>query len=198
MPLPMSLSALRIFILMTLTLSLWGVSREASTDMGSLVAKGRVDQSTVSVLASPSPVRVGQAFFSLVIHEPLKNRGDLNKNLSMVLSPPRNARPDHSHHHSQPLRVRALRSEGRHPGMLGALVELPSAGTWSIEVISDTSPIQSRFHFELEVAPPQPPWVDYWMAFALPVLGVLIFIWHQRRVIAGSASGSSKAKDSQA
>jgi hypothetical protein len=97
------------------------------------------------------------------------------------------------HRHHSLIHIRARQEASTHPGMLGALVELHSAGTWGVQAVMDRSGTKEVFAFDLEVSPPASPWVDYGLAFAFPALGVLIFVWHQRRRLAGTRQDKSSA-----
>lgn len=155
----------------------------ALPDLGSLVAKSDAGPYRVSVLVAPSPLRVGPAVFSLAVRDRASQNPVTDAEILLTLSPPHAGGAESGHmHHNHSIQAKAHPSQSRHPGLASALIELPKAGTWTGQVSIQAKAGKQSFHFELPVGPPQPPWIDYWAAFGLPVVGGLLFIWHQRRV----------------
>ncbi len=95
-----------------------------------------------------------------------------------------------SHELKTLLKVNLDAAESRHPGLLGAVLDLPEAGTWSAEIRFAGSTTPAAFPFKIEVQPRLDPWIEYARALSLPVLGTLLFIWHQRRVFGKKPAGS--------
>ena len=162
----------------------------AHADLGALVAKGEAGRYQISVLAAPSPLRVGKIALNISV-QPNKEHPRLKADhVWLILDSPSNKHTEGKHAHHEPsIRIEARREKSTHPGMLGAVVELPSAGTWKVQTVIDHAENQDTFAFDLMVSPPPSPWVDYGFAFAFPVVGLLIFIWHQRRKLTGQHKG---------
>ena len=160
-------------------------SPRAFADLGSLVAKGQAGPYHVSVLVTPSPLRVGPALFSLAVRNRATQNPVLDARILLIFEPPHDARAEGGHNEQgHEIQAEARPSESRHPGLASALVDLPTAGTWRARVRVRTTAGEGSFDFEVPVGPPRQPWIDYWAAFGLPVVGGLLFVWHQRRVLA--------------
>ena len=172
--------------LIGLALSSLLLAQGAQGDLGALVAQGNLGEDRITILAAPSPLRVGKVLLNLSLQPEGGPANTRNTDLTLTLKPPGDHPPEGTHHHSGVIHTRAQRQKSTHPGMLGALVELPTAGTWQVEVSATRSGKDDVFLFDLEVGPPASPWVDYAMAFAFPVVGLLIFVWHQRRSLTGA------------
>jgi len=152
-------------------------------DLGSLVARGEAGPYQISVLVTPSPLRVGPALFSLSVRDRTTQDPVTEAETLLTFSPPQDGRAESGHlHHGHQIQAYARPSQSRHPGLATARVELPTAGTWTGQVQIRSKTGEESFLFELPVGPPRPPWIDYWAAFGLPVVGGLLFIWHQRRI----------------
>lgn len=162
----------------------------AHADLGAVVAKGEAGLYQISVLAAPSPLRVGRIALNLSV-QPNKEHPKLKADhVWLILDSPSKKHTEGKHVHPDPsIRIEARGEKSAHPGMLGAVVELPSAGTWKVQTVIEHAGKKETFAFDLMVSPPASPWVDYGFAFAFPVVGLLIFIWHQRRKLTGQPKG---------
>ena len=157
--------------------------KPAFGDLGALVARGEIGDQRITVLAAPSPLRVGTVLLSLSL-QPTKNsaRPEVTE-IDLTFTPPDTDHLEngHGHGHHGAIRARARPEGSPHPGMLATQVDLQKAGTWTVQAALHQSDREERFSFDLEVGPPASPWLDYGLAFAFPLVGILIFIWHQRR-----------------
>ena len=178
-----------IFLLFALGTTLFAGS--ALGDLGALVARGKIGPDQITVLASPSPLRVGEIALSVSLQSAQRKTDAKTEEIGLIFTPPTGDHMGDQHRHHSMIHARARRDTSTHPGMLGALVELHRAGTWGVQAVMDRSGTKEVFSFDLEVSPPASPWVDYGLAFAFPALGLLIFIWHQRRRLAGARQDQS-------
>ncbi|MDG2049001.1 MAG: hypothetical protein P8M78_02450 [Myxococcota bacterium] len=160
-------------------------------DLGVVVAEGSTGPMSVRVRVEPFPPRVGRAFFAVSVRDQATGRPAPEARGILILK--RKVPPGpHSAHspHRHPLKVNLDAAESRHPGLLGAVLDLPEAGTWSAEIRFAGSTTPAAFPFKIEVQPRLDPWIEYARALSLPVLGTLLFIWHQRRVFGKKPAGS--------
>lgn len=161
------------------------LAQTAQSDLGALVARGDLGEDRITVLAAPSPLRVGRISLSVSLQPARKSSHSRTTEVDLTFHPPAGHPVGDAHHHAAAIQTQASEEQSTHPGMLGATIELHQAGTWRVEVKSPQSGKEGVFFFDLEVGPPASPWIDYGVAFALPIVGILIFIWHQRRSLAG-------------
>ena len=165
-------------------LILTGTHKSASADIGTLVAAAETPEYRISVLALPTPVRVGPAVFNIAVRDRHTGQPVGGIGILLILTPPLDSGLHFEHQHgSHEIRARAQSNRRRHPGFSSALLDLSRAGVWSARIVVGNGARKQTVPFELNVAPPAPPWLNYWAAFGLPMIGLLIFIWHQRRVL---------------
>ena len=157
---------------------------QSRADLGRVVAEGFVGSQFVRVRVEPFPARVGRAFLAVSIRNRTTGRPESEVKGSLTLRSPHSG-GDHSGHglHHAPLQIDLDPSQSRHPGLLGAVLDLPKTGTWSAEIRFPEASTPEVFTFPIEVSPRREPWIEYARAFSLPVLGSAIFFWHQRRVL---------------
>lgn len=157
--------------------------KPAFGDLGSLVARGEIGRQRITILAAPSPLRVGTVLLSLSLQPINKSARPPVTEIDLTFTPPEadHLENGHGHGHHGAIRARARPEGSPHPGMLATQVDLQKAGTWTVQADLHQSGREESFSFDLEVGPPASPWLDYGLAFAFPLVGILIFIWHQRR-----------------
>ncbi len=59
-------------------------------------------------------------------------------------------------------------------------VNLPSAGKWQLQLKLQDGDDSATVTGFIEVQPPIPPWTGYWHLFAIPPLGILVFVFRRR------------------
>ncbi|MEE3329164.1 MAG: hypothetical protein VX252_17650 [Myxococcota bacterium] len=181
------------FLFIGVVLSGATLAQPALGDLGALVARGELGNHRISVLAAPSPLRVGEIVLSVSLQSKAKSEGVPVREVDLTFSPPKGAHMGDGHSHHAVIHAQARLDESTHPGMLGARVKLHEAGTWRVQARLNPSGNEAVFAFDLEVGPPASPWIDYGLAFAFPLLGILIFVWHQRRTLAGTRKNPTSA-----
>ena len=158
-----------------------GWVQPAFGDLGALVARSEMGHHRITVLAAPSPLRVGTVLLSLSLQSTKKSARTQVTEMDLTFEPPEADHHGDGHSHHAAMYARATQEGSTHPGMLETRVNLQKAGTWTVQATFHQGGREETFSFDLEVGPPASPWRDYGLAFALPLLGILIFIWHQRR-----------------
>ena len=164
--------------------ALLAAPQQSRADLGVVVAEGVAGSQFVRVRIEPFPPRVGRAFLVVSTRDRNTGRPTAQATGSLILSKP-HANADHSKHglHHAPLQITLDPSQSRHPGLLGAVVDLTEAGRWSAELRFPGESAADVFRFQLEVGARLDPWIEYARAFSVPAIGTVVFFWHQRRVL---------------
>ncbi|MAJ58974.1 MAG: hypothetical protein CBC48_02805 [bacterium TMED88] len=172
------------FLIWVSVAALLAVPQQSRADLGAVVAEGAAGAQFVRVRIEPFPPREGRAFLTVSAQNPNTGRPDPEATGSLTLSKPHstNAHSQHGLHHA-PLQITLDPSQSRHPGLLGAVVDLTETGTWSAELRFPGGSALDVLRFQLDVGSRQDPWIEYARAFSIPAFGTVIFFWHQRRVL---------------
>jgi hypothetical protein len=77
--------------------------------------------------------------------------------------------------------IPAKLNHGENRLLYGALVEIPTSGTWQLRINIQRDNQRESIGTLLKVNPPASPPLAYWHLFILPPLGVLGFLLNQKR-----------------
>ena len=152
------------------------VSAPVAADGGIVRVSRRSGPWRLTVFSDPTPLRAGPADLSVLVQDADTDDAILDATISVLLTPVDPPGPS--------MLVEATPEAAENRLLRSALVDLPGAGRWRLEVTAMRGGIESRVSCDLEVGPPLPPIVDLWIWFLLPVLVIMLIIlnqWLQRR-----------------
>lgn len=149
------------------------VGAVALADGGLVLLSEPVGPFRITVFTSPTPMRVGSAQVSVMLQDRDSERPLLDAEVSVWLSPATGAGPT--------LRTEAGQIEATNKLLYVARVELPSAGTWKLDVSVEREGTAAGVESELEVEPALPRWLAYWPYLVLPPIVSALFAVHQWR-----------------
>jgi hypothetical protein len=173
-----------VFALLTpssflLTLAL--LTSTAAADGGRLRLSAPVGSVLVTVFTSPTPVRVGLVDVSVL----LQRRADAVPVLDGSVRLSLRAVDDSTLHRS----ADATRAAATNQLLYTALLDVPAAGRWAVDVGVRAADADGTVSFELEVAEALPPALAFWPYFALPAVAVGLYALHQRLRARREAAG---------
>ena len=130
---------------------------------------------TVTVFTAPTPLRAGAIDLSVLVQE--THGGDVipDADVSVVLR----TRDDPA----REVRAPALHEQATNKLLYAALLDLPAAGAWQVEVNVARAGATASLAFDVDASPPLPPWRAYWPYFALPPFAIAIYALHQWLVL---------------
>ena len=126
---------------------------------------------TVTVFTAPTPLRAGPIDVSVLVQE--EHGGDVVADAAVVVTvrsgdePPREIRADATH------------ARATNKLLYAALLDLPTAGAWQVDVGVERNGARGSVGFDVAAEPPLPPWRTYWPYFALPVIAIAMYALHQ-------------------
>jgi hypothetical protein len=175
------------FTIKTICLAFAAVSMycvDARADGGAVRWSEKRDGVELTVFTSPNPLRAGPVDVSVLVQN--AGRGDAipDADVQVRLIPhDRTASPVHAV---------ATHADATNKLLQAALVEVPSAGVWEVEVECTTAAgagTQTNFaKFSMEAGPPLPRWLAVWPWFTWPVAAILLFGVHRHLVARKQAS----------
>ena len=126
---------------------------------------------TVSVFTSPTPLRVGPVDISVLVQDAAN--GDVLDDAAVTVTlRPRNGT-------ATPVSAAATRAQATNKLLYAALLPLPAAGAWEIEVAVTWRGASATLPFAVDADPPLPPWRAYWPYLTLPLAGIAVYALHQ-------------------
>jgi hypothetical protein len=147
----------------------------AYADGGTVRIREEAGAFRITVFSAPEPLRAGNADLSVFLQRRDSETPVLDANIVIQLAGPPPAAP---------IQARATRDAATNKWFHAALVEIPSAGIWTLRVTvqsgADTAEVTGR----MLVAPRTPPLLALWPYLALPPLAVGAFAlreWLRRR-----------------
>jgi len=149
----------------------------------------------VTVFTSPTPLRAGPVDFSVLVQDAATSAvvSDAKVVFRMTPAGEAGAAVDHV----------ATTAAATNKLLKAAQFELPSAGTWQVEVLVDGPLGRARTQFPVEVSGPMPRWLEMAPWIALPLVPIALFALREavargkRRQpppAAGGGCGSSTAR----
>lgn len=136
---------------------------------------GIVRASTVSgswrltLFSSPTPLRAGPVDLSVLIQDAATDQPVLDATVNLMLRHPDN----------EPILVKATPASATNRLLYAALLELPLAGTWTIDVLAVKGDLESRLQAGLEAGPPLPRLLSLWTWLAIPGIVLIVFVLNQ-------------------
>jgi hypothetical protein len=132
----------------------------------------------LTVFTSPNPLRAGPVDVSVLVQDVETGDAISDADVQVRLIPgDRKAAPVHAV---------ATHADATNKLLQAALVELPSAGEWEVEVECTTAigagTRTSVANFSMEAGQPLPRWLAIWPWFTWPVAAILLFGVHRRLV----------------
>jgi len=147
----------------------------ASADMGRLVLTEQQDGVRISVFIRPDPLRAGPVDISVLLQhsETEQPIDDTGVNLQITSADVR----------GPGIHAVATQAAATNKLLRAALFELPSPGSWDVEInyIANHKP-ERQVRFKLQAGPPLAQWFTVWPWFSWPAAVVLLFGAHRWRV----------------
>lgn len=147
----------------------------AGADGGVVRLNQRAGPYTVTVFTAPTPLRAGPIDVSVLVQD--GHGGDVVTDASVQVT----LRADHDP--ARAVRGTATRAQATNKLLYAALLDLPAAGGWQVEVAIDHGEAPVSVSFAVDAAPPLPPWRAYWPYFALPAVAMAVYALHQWLVL---------------
>jgi hypothetical protein len=146
----------------------------ALADGGTVRAVDEQGDYRIAVFTSPNPLRAGPIDVSVLVQntETGQTVGDAHVAIRLT----QRDRPGTS------IYAVATSAAATNKLMQAALVELPSAGWWGVEVECTTDGDTTHTRFAMEALPPLPRWLTLWPWFTWPLGAVALFAFHRRLV----------------
>ncbi len=142
----------------------------ARADGGTLVLTRPAGLFVISVFSAPAPLRAGVADVSVLVQERSSAAVVLDAIVALrVHAPDGTTRAWTASHAAATNRL-----------LQAALVELPAAGRWQLEVTVRRARDEATVGCELDVAPAGTRLAAAWPPLAVPPLAIALFVWHQR------------------
>jgi hypothetical protein len=145
-----------------------GVASTARADAPAIVASGRSGALAITLLAEPSPPRVGRARLLVAVQTSAEGAAVPIDRAGLRLEPPSAAGV-------AAIDVAALATGGVH----AAAVELPIAGEWLVEVSVVAGGDRGQLRGRLRVEPALPPIAAWWPYLAAPFAFLGLYALHQ-------------------
>lgn len=153
-----------------------GYAADAAGDGGAVRVSERAGPYTVTVFTAPTPLRAGPIDVSILVQD-ARGRdviGDATVAVTLRGSAPG----------SGTVRAPATRAQATNKLLYAALLTLPAAGRWRVEVTierADSAP--ATLAFDVDAESTLPPWRAYWPYFALPAVAIAVYALHQWLVL---------------
>jgi len=159
---------------LSLAVGLSALSLRAQADGGLVQLRQMAGPFVVTVFAAPSPPRVGLVDVSVLAQDRADGRAALDVEVFVRL---RSAG-------GTIVAGRATREASRNKPLYSALMNLPEAGKWELEVTIKKGKSADSAFGQLSVAAPRPFLLSYWRSLSLPWVVVTLFAmkeWLKRR-----------------
>jgi len=143
----------------------------ALADGGTVRAVDEQGDYRVAVFTSPNPLRAGPVDVSVLVQNTVTGQTVGDAHVALQLT--RRDRPGAS------IYAVASSAAATNKLMQAALVELPAAGWWDVEVESTTDDGTMQTRFAMEALPPLPRWLTVWPWFTWPLAAVVLFAVHR-------------------
>jgi len=146
----------------------------AHADGGTVRIREDAGPFRITVFSAPEPLRVGAADLSVLVQRRDDDAPVLDAEVSIRLEGPPPA---------PPIEARATRAAATNKWLHAALVEIPSAGIWKLEVAVRSANGAPEVAGTMQVAPRAPRLRALWPYLVLPPLVVCVFAvreWRKR------------------
>ena len=153
-------------------------------DGGAVIAKETVNGLTLTVFASPAPLRAGPADVSVLVQD-AQNRAILNATVEIGWA---SKAPVSSTDWLPPCctmatalgQTPALRTHSQNKLLYGAMLPIRNAGASEFSVSVKSPQGDASLTIPVTAAPPRAPLVTYWPLLAFPPVAMGLFAVHQR------------------
>jgi hypothetical protein len=159
-------------------------AHSAWADGGALQLVERDGEIQIAIFTAPNPLRAGPIDISLLAQDTRTGQALVELPATVTLTPLDDDGP--------PLRVALLQANATNRLMQSALVGLPTAGKWSVQLEADFHGRTVTSDFTLVAGPPLQRWWGEWPWFSWPVLAVGLFAVHRFRVKRLEAGGRGR------
>jgi hypothetical protein len=129
----------------------------------------------ISVFTSPNPLRAGAIDISVLVQDASTGKPVENVEVDLRLVP----RADRE----APILAHTTTAAATNKLLRAALIELPHAGWWDVDVTCVADQARAEFQFPMEAAAPLPRWLSIWPLFTWPLGAVLLFAAHRALVM---------------
>jgi len=163
----------------------------AQADLGRTVASGPAGPFRVNVIAFPPSLGVGESTWSVLVRD--RATGKLRTDVTVEFdrapgtagkaeAPAGTPVPASTPTPTQtPKPIPA--QPGAHPGFYSTRVLLSEAGNWWGQIrVRSPEEEEASFDFGFEVGPAKDPWREHRGATFSPLVALMLFAWHQKRV----------------
>ncbi len=123
----------------------------------------------ITVFSSPTPFRVGPVDLSVLVQDAQTSDTVFDTDINFMLRHPQ----------ADVILAEATREAATNQLLSAALFDLPSAGTWTVDVSITSEQDTATLQFELYADPPLPKVLELWTWLCIPLIALLIFILHQ-------------------
>jgi hypothetical protein len=145
-----------------------------SADGGRVVLVERQGNYHISVFASPDPLRDGPIDISVLLQDATTDAPIADAQVDVILIP-RDER-------SPTIRATATSAAATNKLLRDAVIDLPAAGTWDVEIAVAANHSPAKVQFAIEAGPPLPRWLTVWPWFTWPAIVVLVFGLHRHLI----------------
>lgn len=151
----------------------------AQADLGRTVASGPAGAFRVNVIAFPPSLGVGDSTWSVLIRDRATGRLRTDVAVEFDGAPRTTGKGGAPGMTPKP----SPAQPGAHPGFYSTRVLLSEAGNWWGQIrVRSLEGEKASFDFGFEVGPAKDPWREHRGATFLPLVALLLFAWHQKRV----------------
>jgi hypothetical protein len=173
-----ALIVLRVLIHLSLVVvALFAQTHSALADGGIVQMQRSSGPFVITVFTAPVPLSAGPADISILIQDS-NNHSILDAQVSVFI-----------HREGvEAIKADARRDQSKNRLLYSALLNLPEAGRWEIEVAVVRNSEETRVSGVMMVAPPRSFLLTYWWTLALPPVVIGLFVinqWLKKRLRAG-------------
>jgi hypothetical protein len=126
----------------------------------------------VTLFSSPTPLRAGRADLSVMVQKTADRSSVQDAKVMLRLKKSERGNVEE-------VIAPATQANATNKLLYAANVNLPSAGTWRVEVEVSANGVAASASGELTVLPPQAPAATYWGYFALVPFVILLFVFNR-------------------
>jgi hypothetical protein len=154
--------------------ALLAFSSRAQADGGFVELHQEIGAFVVTVFSAPGPLRAGPVDISVLVQDRASGQPVLDGEVFVRLKSPG----------AITLVERATREVAQNKLLYSALINLPEAGQWELEVTIKQGKETASVLGQVSAATPSPFWLSYWRSLLLPPIVIAAFAlnqWLKRR-----------------
>src|SRR5882672_5958460 len=153
-----------------LVAALLAFSSRAQADGGLVALHQEVGRFVVTVFTAPGPLRAGPVDISVLVQDRASGQPVLDGEVFVRLKM----------EGATTLVERATREVAQNKLLYAALMNLPEAGQWELEVTIKQGEETASILGQVSAAGPTPFWLSYWRGLLLPPIVIAVFALNQR------------------